>query len=179
MAIIIGTVGISAFVSVAEYVMLRVWARSFLGTWFYISDATSLQQSGHFGYANFRVSGGQIKYAVELYSLTSIIRIASGDKSGGADAAGRAFSDVVLFDGNGSIRALYDYVPFNGSEGGLGVLDLTSSQGDAMTGTWVTARRGGEPGAGRHSWFRKDMFLHQLEIRMPDDFALAMKEIGS
>jgi hypothetical protein len=178
-AVILATAGISLFVVWVQYLLLSYWARSFLGTWFYISDATSLKPGGHYGYATFNIRGGQIQYVVELYSLESIIRLASGDKSGGADAAGRASSDVVIFDGSGSIRALYDYTPFNDSEGGLGVLDLTALQGDAMTGTWVTARRSGIPGSGTHRWFRKEMFLRQLERSIPTEFAEAMKVIQS
>jgi hypothetical protein len=168
-ALLLSVVGLGVLISLTEWLLLRLWIRKFAGEWFYTSDAKSLDPNGHVGHVNFFIRGGEIKYTVNIYRFADALRLAQGDKSAGAQSPGSAKSEAVFFDGEGQLKVLYDYTPFQG-EGGLGVLDISGVQnGKAMSGAWVSARRNLDgPMDGIQKWFRRDDFVKFIDREFPN-----------
>jgi hypothetical protein len=168
-ALLLQVLGLSALIALIDWAILRLWISKFQGEWFYTSDAISIDPSGHVGYVKFFIRGGEIRYTVQLYTWASAYELAKGNLAATASVKGSAKSEVVLFDGEDSVKILYNFTPVEG-DGGLGVLDLTGAQnGHAMMGAWVTARRKGKgPGDGVQQWFRKAEFMQYVDREYPN-----------
>jgi hypothetical protein len=167
-AVVLGILALGSMITVIEWALLRLWIRKFAGEWFYTSDAKSLDPNGHVGHVHFFIRGGDIKYTVNIYTFQNAIRLANGDQSAGAESKGSAVSEAIFFDGEESLKILYNYSPFIG-EGGLGLLDVTGVRnGKGMGGAYVGARKTDGPVFGLQRWYRKNDFVNAIEREFPN-----------